>query len=1133
MKTKYFLSSMVLTALFAACTNDDFETQNQSIADSVLSGRAKGELVLTASKAGMGKDAADTKIVADPSEDGLSYGWLWEDENDKIGAVLVDYKGGDGVGQIATVDDNYMITNYPFAPNISAPVAAADFSTPTAVQEGAYMFYNRYDGQNTQRRKLVAEIDRIQQVNAGQEAGLIQIGTRENGGQNFFISPIVDVAIPDGEPIQIPVVLKSAAAVLNFKFKADLDNRYYGNFKVNKVTLQHVSEETPFYRELTVNPQAIAKIQKEFRDKEVNGTKPYESWFKENGAIVTRNDDGTLVDEQQIRNAFDLVAKRISGEETGMTDLPEIGTKGGKTKELTYQLETPYVFENGDQTMNLMVVIPADTYKYAKGTQKYQDVEGGFFLLDVYTSEGIYHAYIGTKDRMFKRGVVVNIPEQTMVMKGGNMNVEPYKQTESFTVETTEDWNYTIEYLKEHFDDFTGENNVWKTPKVELINQGGEGTIVVDADHYFPEFPVIYTGNVTLKLEGKNEYKIDPQNVIFATEENRPTLDVTNQKNATVLFDQDINGNLGGTDGDDVTKAIRLVSDANVLIKGGVVVDFEMLDNRGNMTIERNLGSDQDRDHTQAVIKGNSVNSGNITVGGTLDATADGVSFTNKKDATITAQSFESGTMDDEDRGRALFQDLTNEGTLVTEVSSPNKGTWGGLIKVEGKLTNRGPINNDGELIVANITNEGAVITLGEDPYAYVSIAKGSLTDAKKGGKLVLADATTYEFYVNAMRKTQNLGSEDLTGVIETTVDSQEEYETLMYNYHRYIATEQETALSVLNTIYVKSSLTLSSADGNKELKDITLYLEDATLNVTAAAEYVEFDALYANKGNNAVSVNSNSTKTIKAGRVDVAAGAGLTVGAGVTMLVAYDEDNAVNVEGNLTNYGTINAEENAVGLDLRNVNAEGRINTYVAKGGSLSNYGILSQPHSYKYEESAWVKLNTLISALYTQNTDHGDYAGKAPGSGSGVQRVELMEGNQATVWNGWTTLENSENNKVTYEKLKGILTDSEAELEYVAGKQAIISRYPKEGSKYYYYVYLGGDNNEEVVTEEEFAEWKKILAELDFTEGELDNNKIIAKTYFYVTENNGTITLGEEPARAYGYVELNNGRIEGDFVK
>ena len=1135
MKTKYYLSSMVLTALLAACTNDDFETQNQSIADSVLSGRAKGELVLTASRADLGKDAADTRIVADPSEDGRSYGWLWEDKNDKIGAVLVDYKGGDGLEQIAGVDDNYMITNYPFAPNISAPATAADFSTPTAVQEGAYMFYNRYDGQNTQRRKLVAEIDRIQQVNAGQEAGLIQIGTRENGGQNFFISPIVDVAIPDESPIQIPVILKSAAAVLNFNFKTDLDNRYYGNFKVNKVTLQHVSTETPFYRTLTVNPKAIAKIQHDIKEMQVNGTTPYSDWFLDNGAIKTRNLDRSLVDEQQIRDAFDLVANRISGEAAGMTALPEIGTKSGETKELTYQLETPYVFENGDQTMNLMVVIPADTYKYAKGEKVYQDVEGGLFLLNVYTSEGIYHAYVGTGDRMFKRGVVVNMPKQTMIMKGGNMNVEPYKQVDAFTVETTEDWNYTIEYIREHFDDFTqGENNVWKTPTINLQNQGGEGTIVVDADHYFLEYPVIYSGNVTLKLEGQDEYKIDPKNVIFGTGDNRPTLNVTNQKNATVLFDQDINDKLQSKDGEDVTMAIKLVSDANVLIKGGVEVDFEMLDNRGNMTIERNLGGDFNRDETVARILGNSKNSGNITVGGKLDATADGVSFTNEKNATITAQSFESGSMDDEDRGQALFQNLNNKGTLVTEVSSPNKGTWGGLISVEGKLTNEGPINNNGELMVEEIENIGAVITLGEDPYAYVSIKKGSLTDAVKGGKLVLADATTYEFYRDALRTTQNLGSKDLKGVIETTVDSQEEYTLLMNNYNRYSVTNQETALKVLNTVYVKSSLTLSSETGNKELEHMTLYLENATLNVTAATEKVKFGALYANKGNNAVNVNSGRAKTIGTGRVDVVAGAGLTVGAGVTMLVDYDAEKAIDVEGNLTNYGTINAEENAEGLDLRNVNAKGRINTYVARNGNLSNYGTLSQPHSYKYENDAWDKLNTLISALYTQDTEHGDYAGMAPGEE--VPRVELMQ-DGADEWNGWGILAENVKHKVTYEKLFGILTDPGAELVDVGQYQAIKSKYPYGEDEtdygYYYYVYLGGGGGETVVTKEDLAEWKKILNELNFSEGELDNNTIIAKTYFYVTVNDGTVTLGEEPAKAYGSIGTNNGRIEGDFVR
>ena len=80
-----------------------------------------------------------------------------------------------------------------------------------------------------------------------------------------------------------------------------------------------------------------------------------------------------------------------------------------------------------------------------------------------------------------------------------------------------------------------------------------------------------------------------------------------------------------------------------------------------------------------------------------------------------------------------------------------------------------------------------------------------------------------------------------------------------------------------------------------------------------------------------------------------------------------------------------------------------------------------------------------------------------------------------------------------------------------------------------------MGGSQNgtQDVVTDEEFTEWKKILGELTFQDGKLADNKIIAKTYFYVTENNGTITLGEEPARAYGYVELNKGTVEGDFVK
>ena len=69
MKRKYFLAFMVLPALFAACTNDDFDQMQTSVIESnaVLQDRAKGFVTLDATKGSIG---ADTRVVGGMTENG-------------------------------------------------------------------------------------------------------------------------------------------------------------------------------------------------------------------------------------------------------------------------------------------------------------------------------------------------------------------------------------------------------------------------------------------------------------------------------------------------------------------------------------------------------------------------------------------------------------------------------------------------------------------------------------------------------------------------------------------------------------------------------------------------------------------------------------------------------------------------------------------------------------------------------------------------------------------------------------------------------------------------------------------------------------------------------------------------------
>lgn len=991
MKRKYFLAFMVLPALFAACTNDDFESiQDNSIENSVLKGRAKGELVLNATRADIEGDAA-TRIVGKDNNGSIS--WLWEGANDKIGAVVVDYKGQTGTtSDIASADDNYTITNYPFAPNITGPSAGADFSTPTAVVEGAYMFYNRYQGDNTTRGKITAEIDRIQTVNAGVEAGLTQVGTAENGGQNFFISPIMDMAIADGEAIQTPVNLVSAHSVLNFTLKADLESKYLKNFTVNKIVLKGAdSNDKKFARTLTIDPQKIAKIQLDIK----NSSTDYASYFKGNGAIVTKN-NGKLVSEEQIRAALDLATKKISKVDESTGDLLEIGTKGGYTNDLQFQLETPFVFNNNDDVMTLMVVVPAGLYKVEDFERPLNEDANttGLFLMEVYTSEGIYRTYLNTSsksNRVLERGVKYAMPTQTLIINGGKTNIDLFDQAESFTVETKEDWNYTIDYINAHYRDY-GQTSKWITPVLN-IKPAGDG-IVVDAEHYFPAFPVKYVGenNAKLYLEGQKEYKINPAEVIFATENERPTL-VVNDKEASIVFDMDIKDGIknfngsNGTDGKDVTEAIRLESNANVTIKKGTEVQFEKLVNNGKMTIEEDVNVDVNEklnDLTQAIVLQNATatNNGELIVAGRLNA--ENGALTNAKSGVITVKGFENG-MNDLARGIATFNTLTNNGTINIEVSADKKGTYGGKLEAVTLYNNWtangsaiGAIYNNGELVASTVNSNGT-ITVGSDPYALIVLENGYVTN-NGNGSVVLEDATQYEMFDSYYGTKCNIQA---TGTVETTLTSQDAYNTIISHYTVYNA-NQQTALGVLNKITVKNvALTLAAA-GRSELKDINFYLADnATLNVSnvAGAEIASLKAIGAN-----TSLAANTATTVNIKYIEVAKNANLTIADKAGAIVDYKLSPAISVSGVLTNKGYLDSDK---GTDLTT-----KIPVTIAKGGKLVNEGRMSKKSDKEYDVDVDGSEDKAIADLIKNFYVEGKF------NGVGNYRIEINNGSYS--WTG-----------------------------------------------------------------------------------------------------------------------------------
>lgn len=1141
---KSILPLLFTSALLAACTNNDFEqiqTPNE-VENGLLKGRAKGEIVLNAEKSN--EDQASTRVVGDMDGDAIN--WMWENAQDKLGAVVVDYADNNGIVDLDNYP-TYAITNYPFAPDIQGPSASAEFSTPTAVVSGAYMFYNRYDGKATARRTISHSIERILKVDAGKEAGLSQVGTAENGGQNFFISPIVDLAIADGENIAKPISMTSTYSVLHFKLQSDTKDYYEKGFKVNKIVLKAMGGE--FQRNLTIDPTKVANIQKKIVEK----NSAYSNYFKANGAI-----DAMHLSDEQIGEALRLVNAEIANPDNSIG----VNKENATSKDLVYQLNEPFVFKNKDQVLDLMVIVPSATYNENNGNT-YEGVSKGVFLVTVYTSEGIYNTYVAAEKnkttRTLMRGKKYNVP-RTMIIDGGRTNVTLFDQAEGFDIETTEDYEYAIEYINDHYRDY-GDGNEWTIPELRLVD-GKE--IEVDAEHFFPNFPVLYKGNAKLVLVGQKDYVLDPTTAIFATGSDRPTI-VIKDDAASLSFKGNVCTGIkdfygkAGQDGVNVTCAYKVVSDAAIKINAGQKVDFDLLESNTSLTVGEGAevnangnavktgkhflldkkakfnvtnvwnNSAETSIQPEAVLTAQSMtnaegtgveiqgtvkltattasqNDGNIRVWGKLNAQ----SFKNAGE--LQVMGFDDNKMNDNARAEATFEvTLTNTGKLIITKSAETKGTYGGLVSTK-ELVNNGTIEDNGELKAVTLNNTG-VLNLMEDPYALIQIQEGSSTEK---GKIVLTTPEEYEMYDSYYSQRNSLTNVD--GIIEATIN-QETYDKVLKNLNASELGNQERAWQVINKVIVSGKVVFAAQNAGKDfvLSEGSEFC--AKEDVTLTSLTIEgTSTLSTTLKNVTVNVNKN---------VDVQAKAALTVAKEVNMIIKNAASTMLNVAGTLTNNGTINTVPSST------VNQPNKINTFIS--GTLTNNGFLSQPSEYVYDNDAYQKLDAILGQLYDKNQGtnsyyRGFYANKAPRVdviNSTVANMASAKWNDENTWKTNTT--NVADNYVQKAEIINLLKSGS--LVEVQGYQAIAVNHT---SGYSFVLYLGAAEGDEYISPEEFATWQAIAKKNAFLitdKGAMGENLTTAKTWFYVTENRGTLDLTK--GQAWGEIAkgMNKGTKIGDF--
>lgn len=1197
MKTKYLLSALALPALMAACVNDDFETQNQGssmVENDLLKGRAVGELVLSADKYGVGNEA-DTRVNGIQGENG-GINWFWQPD-DKLGAVVVNY-GGPSRDEIVDGSTNYVITNFPFEANLTEQSQRATFSTPTAVVEGAYFFYNQYDREGVNRGKISHSLNQYIKVKSGMEnTGLIQVGTDETDGQNFFISPITKVKVKDGEgeKLTAPISLQSIYSVLHMKFNLELSNEYAGkDVKIYKVELERSEKEgqdsKKFRNNFTLNPEALAKLQKEVKDENLN-----EAWANLLVAPSENQPECAVIDATNPSANADNIRAAMSAVMTKLQDPEELRDCFGEGEsKLIYQLKEPYSFKaNNNEQMQLMVLVPADVYELNDVAEKRDDAEKGVLKMTVYTSEGIYRSYVITEEKLedwgethqdeyeqgqytFKRGGMATTTK-TIRIGGDKSNITFYDfQKEGFPVATTEDWNYAIDYIKSHTGQFGGDEdgdsgNSWNFPKLNLSNYNDE-PIVVDAEHYFPDMRIIYRGDAVLKLVGEDgrNYALNPRNMIFGTDEERPTILIEKQPNSTVTFDYTSEKPSTITDGKNYTKAWKLDSDAKINVAEGQEVSFELLTTDTEMNIGKGAtvnvykGDALTNNGTITLAEGEKDNETTLNVGGELAGTKynsildnnanasliinkyatvnlNGGKFSenhglidvtgklnaymlnNNEGATLNVHSWEV-EMDNNIRGVADIYALMNEGTIDIEKRKQNdSGTYGGELMVRQTLDNRNKVTVNGLLTVDGTTGgdglsnqKGAVITLGSDPYAQIVIEtnRGSYE-----GIIVLDDPTEYEFYDGYLNGSQKLAT--YQGVIQATLN-QKDYDEVMENYNTYNTKGQETAWNVINKVIVKGSLNLGVEMGklNGEASNKDFFLADgATLNAQGS---LILESLTTEGAATLTAQNANTVVTVKK-NVNVAAD--LTISANVKMVIEPSNGTMLTVAqgATLTNNGWIDTVEGAAG-NGNDINA--------VINGTLINQGKLSNESKPVYDGEAYSNVAAILKGLKGDNEYYiGEWDAKQPRAMllnvafANIENANAEFGNEAT----W---KNSANQKrMTETQIRNILT-GENKLTRIGEYQVIA----KEGGStgYTYVIYIPETmelDNLDVMKESAFLD-----AAFDYADGTEESMPYDYKTWFKVTNLQGGLLdlhYAETHSDSWAYGEANRrgGHVEGDF--
>lgn len=1176
MNKKLFLPSIGLMALLAACSNDElFENKSISVDNN---GRPQVNVILGVENPGL--DVAETRMAGDAGLDSdrkAKFSWLWR-PNDVLGGALFSDVEGNIFNDRFLANYNFVRSDREESEEIKGE---ASFKSYSSVTEGAYLFYHPYISDGSRSvigHKLGDGKDplRVTDMRTGDD-GFDNLADVQGDGtsKNFFFSSLNEVSIPfdiaEGVAKATELPLKFASAYSFFRIELGtnlvptLTTDYYENFSISKIEVSSLNDETPFRTAFTIDPTVIAAIQKDI----FWGEGAVES----NGAL--KMVDKTILAERvgKVREALRqekyTFHNTIDSDHAAGTSVDVMSyTKDAKTNKLIYVLSKPYEINSKDDKFVLWIPVPAGTYKPAEDKWTFNGVERkatGALKIEVYTSEGKATFHLNSKQTTDGSITLArdnaNKFTQTLVIDGDKTNIDLYSFNQGFEVATNEEYNFAINYIKEHSKEFSN-----RTP---LINLSGD----IEIKEMFDQALQIKTANgstITLKNEEGQEFTLDPEKTILGEDGKEvPTLkvaegntlnfakDIKNLKlinNGTVNANQNVtmqsmtsgneavlkieDGKIVKVDAEDKVNA----NDVNVGLGAALIIDATEVAVDGDMDIQGNanvtlngttsnttnnvklcptakltvmngaytskgamtINAEGNNIATVDIQSANATNEGNVTVGGMLKAKA----FTNATGATLQVNAPTTG----EGRGKSGYVSattLTNNGTVVTQKSEMIKNTFGGTIDVNTLNNNAGgEINTNGELVVAKSGVNNGTINLEGDEYALIKLPGASYTN---NGRIVIEEPEHYcmYFYYKDWNKLESLKG---NGTIETTIKTQEQYNAVLAQQTKYQNDgDKYTAWDVINKVYVATDLKLTNVS-SKQLnykKEIVLK-DNVKLNVANNLDIANLSI----EGTNTTIQPISGSATLNVTSMVVNEGKQVDITKDVKLLIKYaafnNKDYMLNVAGTLNNYGWIDTNNSTVA-------EANKLSVLVANNGQLINRGKLSQPAVKAFDvNSKEYKFAKSIIAKFDRITNTGNEGA----------RVSIS-----------TSLPSNWDNGSTINNLATILTSGQViEIGKLFGTE-FVGMIVKYGKKYYTFYDGSQDSNQSAKTI--FEPYKDNVDGANTALHKKDDkastpiymvnaikdptlNKAYGPTWFYIHENLGTVDLLN---KVWAYGEIKNG--------